>query len=281
MPPRLPRHCEGRLRPAAVRLPQSPSPVIARKAGRRCRWQKEAARFFRSRAVGGPSRSRPGNGNCGKACRPPLTFSVGAAISRPPIPDTRPGPRAGTSPTPTPPYRRSAPLPPKGEAPSLPLWGPWVCPVRTLGGRGTASAVEGYSLQTGGSYPPLRHRVVSTRRGGYQPPANNVAGRTPGRGQAPPLRCLPLRGPWVCPVRALGGRGPLHSPPPPIGAPRHFPPWGKLLPSPQGWILSVPMAIPNSAFRIPNFAFRISHSESRFFVSFFLTILRLKFTLYS
>ena len=115
MPPRLPRHCEGRLRPAAVRLPQSPSPVIARKAGRRCRWQKEAARFFRSRAVGGPSRSRPGNGNCGKACRPPLTFSVGAAISRPPIPDTRPGPRAGTSPTPTPPYRRSAPLPPKGD----------------------------------------------------------------------------------------------------------------------------------------------------------------------
>ena len=46
--------------------------IIARKAGRRCRWQKKAARFFRSRAVGGPSRSRPGNGNCGKACGPPL-----------------------------------------------------------------------------------------------------------------------------------------------------------------------------------------------------------------
>ena len=32
----------------------------------RCRWQRKRGRDFRSRAIGGPLRSRPGNGNCGK-----------------------------------------------------------------------------------------------------------------------------------------------------------------------------------------------------------------------
>ena len=35
-------------------------------AGRRCQRQKKAARNLRSRALGGPLRSRPGKGNCGK-----------------------------------------------------------------------------------------------------------------------------------------------------------------------------------------------------------------------
>ena len=35
----------------------------------RRRWRKKQGRNFRSRAVGGPLRSRPGNGNCGKAVR--------------------------------------------------------------------------------------------------------------------------------------------------------------------------------------------------------------------
>jgi len=39
-------------------------------AGRRCRWQKKAARPLRSRALGGPSRNRPGKGICGKAAEP-------------------------------------------------------------------------------------------------------------------------------------------------------------------------------------------------------------------
>ena len=36
-------------------------------SGRRCLWQKKAARNLRSRAVGGPLRSRPTGGTCGKA----------------------------------------------------------------------------------------------------------------------------------------------------------------------------------------------------------------------
>ena len=35
----------------------------------RCRWQEKQGRNFRSRAIGGPSRSRPGNGKCGKVER--------------------------------------------------------------------------------------------------------------------------------------------------------------------------------------------------------------------
>ena len=44
-------------------------------AHRRCRWQMQAARNFRSRAIGGPSRSKPGNGLCGKAvCKNRFSF---------------------------------------------------------------------------------------------------------------------------------------------------------------------------------------------------------------
>ena len=42
-------------------------------AGCRCLWQMQAARNFRSRAISGPSQSRPGNGNCGKAVNLPLS----------------------------------------------------------------------------------------------------------------------------------------------------------------------------------------------------------------
>ena len=43
----------------------------------RRRWRKQQSRNFRSRAIGGPSRSRPGNGKCGKAfCFPLHTASV-------------------------------------------------------------------------------------------------------------------------------------------------------------------------------------------------------------
>ena len=38
-------------------------------AALRCRWQEKQGRNFRSRALGGPSRSRPGNGKCGKVER--------------------------------------------------------------------------------------------------------------------------------------------------------------------------------------------------------------------
>ncbi len=126
-------------------------------------------------------------------CKNEFLFFVRFCLPRrggyqPPVVRHAPGSRAGTSPAPT--------------VPPLPK------------GRGTASAVEGYSPQTGGSYPPLRHRVISPRRGGYQPPVVRHAHPGPRASTARPydMRALPL-----------------------------------------GRILSVPTAIPNFAFRIPIF----------------------------
>ena len=49
----------------------------------RCRWQKKQGRNFRSRAIGGPSRGRPGNGKCGKAER--FRVSVRLAVPEKPF----------------------------------------------------------------------------------------------------------------------------------------------------------------------------------------------------
>ena len=42
-----------------------------------CRWQKKAGRTYRSRRLRGPSRSRPGNGKCGKAEKVPQCANWG------------------------------------------------------------------------------------------------------------------------------------------------------------------------------------------------------------
>ena len=47
----------------------------------RCRWQIQAKRCFRSRAIGGPSRSRPGNGFAARRARGLAPSSSPAALS--------------------------------------------------------------------------------------------------------------------------------------------------------------------------------------------------------
>ena len=65
---RKPPLCKGRWPSAARSEGLSPQPSRARGIlASRCRWQKKRGRNFRSRAVGGSLRSRPANGNRGKA----------------------------------------------------------------------------------------------------------------------------------------------------------------------------------------------------------------------
>ena len=55
--------------------------LYSRTAACRCRWQKKARRSFRCRAICGPLRSRPGNGNAARRARGLAPSSSPAALS--------------------------------------------------------------------------------------------------------------------------------------------------------------------------------------------------------